>query len=103
VWDAVERAVAWASTEPGGAFPPRGPLTVIDRSKERGLIRAEENVGPFNATRAYVGIFVSPPRAGADVYTVEVSKILKARSEVIEGRNWEADLLRAIETNLRAG
>ena len=100
VWDAVERAVAWAGKEFVGVLPPSAPLTVVDRAKDRGIIRTEENANLFGATRAYVGVFVSPPRPGADVYTVEVSKILRARYEVIEGRNWEADLLRQIQANL---
>lgn len=41
VWDAVERAVAWASKESLGVFPPSAGLTVVDSSKERGIVRTE--------------------------------------------------------------
>jgi hypothetical protein len=98
VWDAVERAVAWAGKEPGGLY--QGPLKVVDRQKDRGAIRTEEP-NSLGLTRAYVGVFVTPPRNGADVYTVEVTKIMKNRTEVVQGRNWEADLLRAIDAVLK--
>ena len=45
-----------------------------------------------------MGIFVSPVTPAAPAYVVSVSQKLKSEAEVIEGRDWEAELLRVIQT-----
>lgn len=94
----VERAWTWAATERAGLI--RGSLHVVDRSKDRGIIRAEEHTS-HGLARAYVGIFIAPPTPGATVYVVEASKILMNRTEVVEGRDWEQDLQHAVQRELR--
>jgi len=97
VWAAADKAMRSGSTAPAGVYS--GTLKVVERRKERGTIKAEEN-NFLGLSRAYVGIFISPATPGADAYVVEVSKILKSRTEVIQGRDWEVDLLRAIRAEV---
>src|SRR4030095_7258304 len=84
-----------------GPFTPAAcslsePRALIDDDKARGVIRAAVR-NPLGATRAYVGIFVSPVTPTAAAYVVSVSQKLKSEAEVIKGRDWEAELLRAIQ------
>jgi hypothetical protein len=94
VWAAADDAMARAVTAEAGTFSET--LALIDDDKARGVIRAAVR-NPLGATRAYVGIFVSPVTPNAAAYVVSVSQKLKSEAEVIEGRDWEAELLRAIQ------
>ena len=95
VWAAAEDAMARAVTAEAGTFSET--LALIDDDKARGLIRSAIR-SPLGATRAYVGIFVSPVTPQAAAYVVSVSQKLKSDAEVIKGRDWEADLLRAVQS-----
>jgi len=94
VWAAADSAMARAVTADAGRFSET--LALIDDDKARGVIRAAVR-NPLGATRAYVGIFVSPVTPTAAAYVVSVSQKLKSEAEVIEGRDWAAELLRAIQ------
>ena len=95
VWAAADSAMAQAVTAEAGRFSET--LALIDDDKARGVIRAAVR-SPLGSTRAYVGIFVSPVAPAAPAYVVSVSQKLKSEAEVIEGRDWAAELLRAIQT-----
>ena len=97
IWAAAERAMTSGGTASAGVYS--GRLKVVQKDKDRGVIKSEE-VNFLGLTRAYVGIFISPAKPGADAYVIEVSKILKSRTEVIQGRDWEVDLLRAIQADV---
>ncbi len=97
VWAAADRAMTSGGTASAGVYS--GRLKVVERHKDRGVIKSEEE-NFLGLTRAYVGIFISPAKPGADAYVIEVSKILKARTEIIQGRDWEVDLLRAIQADI---
>jgi hypothetical protein len=99
IWAAADTAVTSAGTVSAGVYS--GRLRVVESHKDSGVIKSEEE-NFLGLTRAYVGIFIRPAKHEADAYVIEVSKILKSRTEVIEGRDWEVDLLRAIQTNLKA-
>jgi hypothetical protein len=94
VWAAADDAMARAVTAERGTFSET--LALIDDDKTRGVIRSAIR-SPLGATRAYVGIFVSPVTPNAGAYVVSVSQKLKSEAEVIEGRDWAAELLRAIQ------
>jgi hypothetical protein len=94
VWAAADSAMARAVTAEAGRFSET--LALIDDDKARGVIRAAVR-NPLGETRAYVGIFVSPVTPTAAAYVVSVSQKLKSEAE-IKGRDWEAELLRAIQT-----
>ena len=94
VWAAADSAMAQAVTAEAGTFSET--LALIDDDKARGVIRAAVR-NPLGATRAYVGIFVSPVTPTAAAYVVSVSQKLKSEAEVIEGRDWAAELLRSIQ------
>ena len=97
IWAAADRAMTSGGAVSAGVYS--GRLKVVEKHKDRGVIKSEE--GNFlGLTRAYVGIFISPAKPGADAYVIEVSKILKSRTEVIQGRDWEVDLLRAIQADV---
>ena len=97
IWAAADVAMTSAGTVSAGVYS--GQLKVVERHRDRGVIKSEEE-NFLGSTRAYVGIFISPAKPGADAYVIEVSKILKSRTEVIQGRDWEVDLLRAIQAHL---
>ena len=94
---AAERAMISGGTASAGVYS--GRLKVVHKDKNRGVIKSEEE-NFLGLTRAYVGLFISPANPGADAYVIEVSKILKSRTEVIQGRDWEVDLLRAIQADV---
>ena len=94
VWAAADAAMARAVVAESGKFSET--LALIDDDKARGVIRSAVR-NPLGATRAYVGIFVSPVTPNAPAYTVSVSQKLKSEAEVIKGRDWEVELLRAIQ------
>jgi hypothetical protein len=95
VWNAADAAMARAVTAEAGPFSET--LALIDYDKARGVLRSAVR-NPLGQTRAYVAIFVSPVTPTADAYVVSVSQKLKSAAEVIEGRDWEVELLRAIQT-----
>ena len=87
VWAAADRAIA-------------AHLTVIDRNKERGILRGSD-ADTLGFIRSYVGIFISPVQSRAEFYTVEVSKIMRGRTHVIfTGPDFEVQLLRAIQAEV---
>jgi len=99
VWAAADAAMARAVTADAGTFSET--LALIDEDKARGVIRAAAR-NPLGVTWAYVGIFVSPVTPTAAAYVVAVSQKLKSEAEVVEGRDWELELLRAIQAGLGA-
>ena len=94
VWAAADSAMAQAVTAEAGRFSET--LALIDYDKARGVIRAAVR-NPLGATRAYVGIFVTPVTPTAPAYVVSVSEKLKSEADVMPGRDWEADLLRMVQ------
>jgi hypothetical protein len=97
VWAAAEAAMKTAAAASAGVYS--GRLKVVERLKDKGVIKSEEE-NFHGLTRAYVGVFISPATPRASAYVVEVSKILKSRTEVIQGRDWEVELLRAIQAEV---
>jgi hypothetical protein len=97
VWGAAMAAMMDASRAPREMYT--GPLAIVDQDKVRGVIRAEE-VSYFGVVRGYVGVFINPTTASAPAYVVEVSKIRRGRTDVIQGTDWEAHLLRAIQARV---
>lgn len=89
-------AEVWAAAEK--AMRAQG-LTVVSLDQTSGVLRsANRNV--FRLDAAYVGIFITPPTPGAASYTVEVSKILKNRTNIDTGTDFEVTLLRAIQADV---
>jgi hypothetical protein len=96
VWAAADGAMARAVTAESGQFSEK--LALIDYDKARGVIRSAV-LNPLGSTEAYVGIFVSPVTPTAAAYVVSVSQKRKDVAGVM-GRDWEAELLRAIQAAL---
>ena len=94
VWSAADDAMSRAVTAPAGTLSET--LALIDVKKSQGVIRASVQ-NSLGVTRAYVGIFVSPVTPNAPAYVVTVSQKLKSEAELIQGRDWEVELLRAIQ------
>jgi hypothetical protein len=87
VWAASEKAMS-------------AGLTVIDRNKERGILRGSD-ADAFGFIRSYVGVFITPVQPRAEFYTVEVSKITRLRTQVaFTGPDFEVELLRAIQAEV---
>lgn len=78
-------------------------LTVADEHFEihqqdqaRGVIVAERTMIPFRSPGSWVGIYITPPTAGAAVYTVEVVSRKKWVGGLLE-QGWEKKLLRDLQ------
>ena len=78
VWAAADSAMAQAVTAEAGQVQ-RNAGACIDDDKARGVIRSAVR-NPLGATRAYVGIFVSPVTPAAPAYVVSVSQKLESEA-----------------------
>jgi hypothetical protein len=97
VWSAAMAAMEEARKAPRELYT--GPLAIVDQDKRRGVIRAEE-ISHLGIVRGYVGVFISPTTPSAPAYVVEVSKIRRQRTGLVSGTDWEAHLLRAIQSKV---
>lgn len=68
---------------------------IRERDKARGVISGERTVSMFG-WGAWVGIYITPPAAGADNYTVEVVSRKKLSGNVGE-QGWEKKVLRDVQ------
>ena len=68
---------------------------VREQDPARGIILAERTY-TFGRKGAYVGIYITPPVAGADRYTVEVVSRKKDTLNVAE-QGWEGKVLRDLQ------
>ncbi len=72
---------------------------IAEQDKARGVIRAERTThwrGPFLEYGNWVGIYITPPAAGAERYTVEVVNKKKLRTSKVEQR-WNRKVLRDLQ------
>jgi hypothetical protein len=73
-------------------------LTIVDREKEAGVIRAEKGIGPWTSGQV-VGVFISPPSEESALYTVEV--VSKERYKFqIGAKNWEQTIIEGMKAEL---
>jgi hypothetical protein len=73
-------------------------LTIVQKSKENGIIKAEKGVG-MATWGEVVGVFISPADKPAEKYTVEVQSYKRSRLQ-ITGQDWTQTIITAIETEL---
>lgn len=66
---------------------------IREMDKARGVIKAERTFHYMQGRGNWVGIYITPPQAGAPAYQVEVVAIGKARVEIL-GQAWESKVLR---------
>ena len=66
---------------------------IREMDKTRGVIRAERTFHYMQGRGNWIGIYITPPRAGAPAYQVETVAIGKARVEIL-GQAWESKVLR---------
>jgi hypothetical protein len=73
-------------------------LTIVERDKEAGVIKAEKGFGLWTSGQV-VGIFISPASQESALYTVEV--VSKERYKFqIGAKNWEQTLIDGMKTEL---
>jgi hypothetical protein len=90
-------AEVWAAAEK--AMRAQG-LTVVSLDQAHGVLRSA-NQNFMGLDKAYIGIFITPTTPAAPSYTVEVSKILKNRTDFFDsGTDFEVTLLRAIQADV---
>lgn len=73
-------------------------LTIVQKSKENGIIKAEKGVG-MATWGEVVGVFISPADKLAEKYTIEVQSYKRSRLQ-ITGQDWTQSIITAIETEL---
>lgn len=73
-------------------------LTIVESDKTRGLIRSEARAG-IATWGEVVGVFISPARPGAPVYTVEVESLKRSMVQ-ITGQDWETAIVTSIQAEL---
>ena len=86
VWAAAEKAM-------------REQLTLVSADQAHGVLRGAD-VNFLGLDKGYVGVFITPTTPAAPAYTVEVSKILKNRTDIDLGTNFEVTILRAIQADV---
>lgn len=85
VWKAAIRTVA-------------SQLTIVQNSKETGVIKAEKGVG-MATWGEVVGVFIYPANKQADEYTVEVQSFKRSRLQ-ITGQDWTQTVVSGIQAEL---
>ena len=73
-------------------------LTIVDSNKETGRLRAEKAAG-IATWGEVVGIFISPTRNGAPVYTIEVQSLTRLDYQ-ITGQDWTTTMISGIQAEL---
>lgn len=73
-------------------------LTIVEKSKENGVIKAEKGVG-MATWGEVIGVFISPANKPSDKYTVEVQSFKRSRLQ-ITGQDWTQSIVTGIETEL---
>jgi hypothetical protein len=73
-------------------------LTIVQKSKENGIIKAEKGVG-MATWGEVVGVFISPAGTAATKFMVEVQSYKRSRLQ-ITGQDWTQTIVTAIETEL---
>ncbi len=73
-------------------------LTIVESDKAHGLIRSEARAG-IATWGEVVGVFISPARPGAPVYTVEVESLKRSMVQVT-GQDWETAIVTSIQAEL---
>lgn len=73
-------------------------LTIVEKSKENGVIKAEKGVG-VTTWGEVVGVFISPTKPSAPRYVVEVQSYKRSRLQ-ITGQDWTQTIVTGIETEL---
>ncbi|WP_175852907.1 hypothetical protein [Burkholderia anthina] len=73
-------------------------LTIVESNKGTGTIRAEARAG-IATWGEVVGVFISPPKSGAPIYTVEVESLKRSRVQ-ITGQDWETSIVTSIQAEL---
>lgn len=73
-------------------------LTIVQKSKENGIIKAEKGVG-MTTWGEVVGVFISPANIPAKKYTVEVQSYKRSKLQ-ITGQDWRQTIVTAIKTDL---
>ena len=73
-------------------------LTIVEQSKENGVIKSEKGVGVATWGEV-VGVFISPANKPSDKYVVEVQSYKRHRLQ-ISGQDWTQSVVSAIETEL---
>ncbi len=73
-------------------------LTIVQKSKENGIIKAEKGVG-MATWGEVVGVFITPANVSAPKYNVEVQSYKRSRLQ-ITGQDWTQTIVTAIETDL---
>jgi hypothetical protein len=86
VWAAAEKAM-------------RTQLTLVSADPARGVLRGAD-VNFLGLDKGYVGVFITPTTPAAPSYTVEVSKILKNRTNIDTLQDFEVTILRAIQADV---
>lgn len=85
VWKAINRTASRS-------------LTIVESNKEAGTLKAEKGAG-MATWGEVVGVFISPSRSGADVYTIEIQS-LKRASLQITGQDWTTTMKSGILAEL---
>ncbi len=73
-------------------------LTLVESSKEMGVIRAEKSAG-IATWGEVVGIFIKPISIGATAYTVEIQNLKRSRLQ-ITGQDWTVTMTAGIKAEL---
>lgn len=73
-------------------------LTIVDKSKENGYIKAEKGVG-MATWGEVIGVFISPANKPSDKYTVEVQSFKRSRIQ-LTGQDWTQKIVTGIENEL---
>jgi uncharacterized protein YceK len=73
-------------------------LTIVQSDKEKGELRAEKAATLFTWGEV-VGVFVSPPYNGANVYTVEIQSLKRMKPQ-LTGQDWTVTMKAGILAEL---
>jgi hypothetical protein len=73
-------------------------LTIVESEKTTGNIKSEARAG-MTTWGEVVGLFIRPPTANAETYTIEVQS-LKRMQPQITGQNWEPSVIANIKAEL---
>ena len=74
-------------------------MVLVESNQEKGTLKAE--VKPGVATWGeVVGVFIQPPRPGAERYVVEVQSLKRSRLQV-SGQDWTAHVIEGMRSELK--